>query len=125
MMVSTMKPSQTGAKHVCADCACKYYDLGKKDAICPKCGGKPVEQKLQSSGRPVRKSRAGGFKPQPGSQMGNQPGLQPVALNAQESDAASGDSPPEAEAEAESDAESESESTAGDDAELPERQPQL
>jgi len=125
MMISAMKPSQSGAKHLCADCGCKYYDLGKTTALCPKCGGKPAEQKLQSSGRPVRKTRASGFKPQPGSQMGNQPGLQQVALRAQ--DPAADDGPPEADAEgeAEAGAEAESESTAGDDTELSERQPEL
>ncbi len=26
-----------GEKHVCASCGCKFYDLGKEDAFCPKC----------------------------------------------------------------------------------------
>ncbi len=61
MTVSTMTTAQRGAKHVCADCACKYYDLGKKGAACPKCGGAAVAKKLQSSGRPVKKSSRRSF----------------------------------------------------------------
>ena len=56
MTVSAMKASQRGAKHICADCACKFYDLGRKDAACPKCGGQPAVHRLQASGRPVKKS---------------------------------------------------------------------
>lgn len=56
MTVSTMTPAQRGTKHLCSDCACKYYDLGKKGAACPKCGGAAVERKLQSSGRPVKRT---------------------------------------------------------------------
>lgn len=61
MTVSAMSASPRGSKHVCSDCACKYYDLGKKDARCPKCGGAPTEQQLRSSGRPVKKSRRSTF----------------------------------------------------------------
>jgi hypothetical protein len=56
MTVSAMTASQRGEKHVCSDCACKYYDLGKKGAACPKCGGSPLVQQLPRSGRPVKKS---------------------------------------------------------------------
>ena len=55
-MISAMTVAQRGSKHVCSDCACKYYDLGKKGASCPKCGGQPVEQQLPRSGRPAKKS---------------------------------------------------------------------
>ena len=47
-----MTASQRGSKHVCSDCATKYYDLGKKGATCPKCGGKPIVSALPRSGRP-------------------------------------------------------------------------
>lgn len=65
MMVSAMTASQRGSKHVCSDCAGKYYDLGKVGATCPKCGGQPIERQLPSSGRPARKSlrRASGQYP--------------------------------------------------------------
>lgn len=36
-----MKRSDRGSKHLCADCAIKYYDMGKAPA-CPKCGAAPV-----------------------------------------------------------------------------------
>jgi len=58
MTISTMTASQRGSKHVCSECGCKYYDLGKKGATCPKCGGQAIQQKLPSSGRPVKQSRS-------------------------------------------------------------------
>lgn len=61
MTVQTLTNAQRGAKHTCSDCACKYYDLGKSGAACPKCGGAAIEKKLQSSGRPVRKSSRRSF----------------------------------------------------------------
>jgi len=30
--------SKWGTKWVCFDCDCKFYDLGRPEAICPKCG---------------------------------------------------------------------------------------
>lgn len=30
--------AELGQKHECAKCGAKYYDLGKADAECPKCG---------------------------------------------------------------------------------------
>lgn len=27
-----------GEKHICGDCDTRYYDLGRPDATCPKCG---------------------------------------------------------------------------------------
>ena len=27
-----------GTKHECPNCGVKYYDLGKADPLCPKCG---------------------------------------------------------------------------------------
>jgi len=61
MMISAKTALQHGSKHVCSDCACKYYDLGKKGALCPKCGGQPAKRQLRSSGRPVKKSRRSTF----------------------------------------------------------------
>lgn len=29
---------ELGTKHECPSCGTKYYDLGKADAPCPKCG---------------------------------------------------------------------------------------
>ena len=32
------KKSSIGIKHVCESCGSKFYDLGKEDPLCPKCG---------------------------------------------------------------------------------------
>lgn len=56
MTVSAMTVSRRGSKHVCSECACKYYDLGKKGASCPKCGGQPTMPQLPRGGRPPKKS---------------------------------------------------------------------
>jgi hypothetical protein len=60
-----MNAVERGAKHTCSDCAGKYYDLGKKDANCPKCGGKPLVAKMPRSTRPARKSGATPFRRYP------------------------------------------------------------
>ncbi len=59
-----MKRSERGRKHVCPECECKYYDLAKKVAVCPRCGAKPPAAKLVSSGRPARASRGFAAKKQ-------------------------------------------------------------
>lgn len=33
-----MKNGELGNKHECPACGTKYYDLGKADPHCPKCG---------------------------------------------------------------------------------------
>ncbi|NIA69787.1 hypothetical protein HBA54_14380 [Pelagibius litoralis] len=45
-----------GRKHACPDCACKYYDLGKKDANCPKCGAKQAAPKMPRGTRLAKKT---------------------------------------------------------------------
>ena len=62
MIQSNMTARQRGSKHLCSECACKYYDLGKKNATCPKCGGQPIGQQLPSSGRQAKKSPRRVFK---------------------------------------------------------------
>jgi hypothetical protein len=37
--------AELGRKHECAECGAKYYDLGKADPACPKCGAKAGAQK--------------------------------------------------------------------------------
>ena len=40
-----MAKPELGLKRVCVSCATRFYDLGKKPAVCPKCGTEqPVEQ---------------------------------------------------------------------------------
>lgn len=36
-----MDKIQRGKKHLCVHCDIKFYDLGKLEAECPKCGKKP------------------------------------------------------------------------------------
>ena len=33
-----MASPELGAKQLCPACASKFYDLGKRPAVCPKCG---------------------------------------------------------------------------------------
>lgn len=33
-----MPEIKLGTKHTCYSCGAKFYDLGKNEAICPKCG---------------------------------------------------------------------------------------
>lgn len=53
MQSAVKAAAEHGAKHVCSDCAAKFYDLGRKGATCPKCGGRPLVDSLPSSGRPA------------------------------------------------------------------------
>ena len=49
-----MIPTEWGSKHACPECARKYYDFGKTEALCPNCGAKaPVkkERKPAPTGR--------------------------------------------------------------------------
>ena len=47
-----------GLKHVCPDCASRYYDLKKASAKCPSCGADAPQAKLPVSGHPVRRTRS-------------------------------------------------------------------
>jgi uncharacterized protein (TIGR02300 family) len=39
-----MTPAATlGQKHICEACTTKFYDMGKKKPVCPKCGAPVVE----------------------------------------------------------------------------------
>jgi uncharacterized protein (TIGR02300 family) len=51
-----MNASDRGLKHVCPECATKYYDLQKESVACPRCGAKPPASKLPKAAYPVRKS---------------------------------------------------------------------
>jgi hypothetical protein len=55
---AVMVAAKHGAKHVCSDCTCKYYDLGIKNAVCPKCGGQPVMESLPRGRQPATSRRA-------------------------------------------------------------------
>lgn len=39
----TAPVAPTGTKRKCSACAAKFYDLGKKPAICPKCNTELID----------------------------------------------------------------------------------
>jgi len=41
-----MSTSDHGLKHVCPECATKYYDLRKAVVLCPRCRAKPLVDKV-------------------------------------------------------------------------------
>ena len=41
-----MDNDNKGNKHICKNCSTKFYDLNKKEVICPKCGTKIVADNL-------------------------------------------------------------------------------
>lgn len=55
-----MSSADWGTKHLCLECASKYYDMGKtEDIVCPNCGAKLPPEKPRRGGRPaVRSSRS-------------------------------------------------------------------
>jgi uncharacterized protein (TIGR02300 family) len=41
---------EMGSKHECFSCGAKFYDLGKSEAICPKCGANQKDAKQNETG---------------------------------------------------------------------------
>ena len=39
-----LKKSELGKRHRCQACGAKFYDLNNPDAVCPKCGARPVDK---------------------------------------------------------------------------------
>jgi hypothetical protein len=54
--LENMDPIVHGSKHVCSECAIKFYDLGKTVVACPKCGAKPLAAKMLKSRLPTAKT---------------------------------------------------------------------
>ncbi len=50
-----MSTSDRGLKHVCPECATKYYDLRKAVVLCPRCGSKPLVAKVPKAASPAKK----------------------------------------------------------------------
>lgn len=46
-----------GNKHECFSCGAKFYDLGKSDAICPKCGANQKDAKASARAPEVSAAR--------------------------------------------------------------------
>lgn len=51
-----MNTSDRGMKHLCPECAIKYYDLKKPVVACPKCGAKPKTVRVLKSAQPTKKT---------------------------------------------------------------------
>lgn len=49
-----MEAADRGGRHVCPDCATRYYDLNKAVVACPNCGSKPPAPKLARATRPPK-----------------------------------------------------------------------
>ena len=57
---------ELGKKHECAECGAKFYDLGKADAACPRCGTNARET---SEKRPAPEPRARYVAPPPAAEV--------------------------------------------------------
>lgn len=52
-----MAKIEWGNRYTCFSCECKYYDLNRSEALCPRCGSDPREAVLAAKA-PARASRA-------------------------------------------------------------------
>lgn len=66
--------AELGNKHECLSCSTKFYDLGKSELICPKCGadqkelaeaGEGSNAKEKRKPKPKKKARAAKKKVKP------------------------------------------------------------
>lgn len=48
---------ELGTKHECPSCGTKYYDLGKSDAPCPKCGASGEDEEAEKKSKSKSKSK--------------------------------------------------------------------
>ena len=53
-----MPEIKLGTKHECYNCGTKFYDLGKPEAICPKCGADQKNAKEAESPAVAKASRS-------------------------------------------------------------------
>lgn len=51
-----MNTLERGTKHVCPDCATKYYDLMRTEIACPNCGAKPRPTKIRRAAAQTKKT---------------------------------------------------------------------
>ena len=48
-----MDNDNKGNKHICRNCSTKFYDLNKKEIICPKCGTKHDKNNIKPSNEKI------------------------------------------------------------------------
>jgi uncharacterized protein (TIGR02300 family) len=53
-----------GKKYICSKCSCKFYDLNRPQAVCPKCGTEQETEK-KPAGKEALLSRKKGMTEQP------------------------------------------------------------
>ncbi len=56
-----METSICGVKHICSQCAAKYYDLRGEMVSCPKCGAQPHPPKVRKGAPAAKKSGSSAF----------------------------------------------------------------
>ena len=47
-----------GQKHECSECGAKFYDLGKSDPVCPRCGAHVNDEAEEPKPKSRKKRRA-------------------------------------------------------------------
>lgn len=60
-----MNTSERGLKHICPECASKYFDLNNKIVACPGCGAKPLAAKKPRKARSFREPSKKVFRQYP------------------------------------------------------------
>lgn len=48
--------TELGSKHECLSCGTKFYDLGKSEIVCPKCGAHQKELAEAEAAEPRKKT---------------------------------------------------------------------
>ena len=56
-----------GTKYECTSCGTKFHDMGRADAICPKCGLNPLTDEVEEIGeeQPAAESEEAADEPEP------------------------------------------------------------
>jgi hypothetical protein len=83
--------AELGKKHECAECGTKFYDLGKADATCPKCGAKASVGQRESERRTSVEPRARYVAPAPADEVEEEAGGEDIADDEEEILAVEGD----------------------------------
>ncbi len=88
-----MPAKDLGTKHVCFKCGTRFYDLGKPEPLCPKCG---ADQRQSPAVKPASEKRS-------------RPAARPVAPEPEPAEAVAAEADEDAEADDDEDDEDEDE----------------